>query len=248
MELAKLLKKEFEKRKKRNKSYSLRSFAAALKTDPTSLLRIMNGQRLPTLSTTRKLLTILGKSELLSSVQRELEQRKQSKSPHLKHQSFDSHIFESYFNTAHVVTLASLRLPNCALAKLKRNLLPAMRLSEDELEKIFADLELAGAIERNKSGIEVIYKNKSTVPLPLTSQKRRKIQKDFLAMAATAIDTVNIADRDNATLTVPIHKDDLEQAKQILQEARHKINLLSEKRKNNDMVYNVCTALYPVVS
>lgn len=248
MELANLLNKEFEKRKKKNRSYSLRSFAASLKMDPTSLLRIMNNKRLPTPSTARKILSILGKTEVIGSIEQDLVQRKKNRSRTHQHQPFDAHVFESYFDTAHVLTLASLRLHCHSLVKLKKLLLPKLGINEADFERVLTDLEKAGAIKRTKSNIDVIYKNTSTVPLPLTSQKRRAIQKDFLKMAVTAIDSVAISERDNATLTLPIHRDDLGKAKLILQEARNKINLLAEKRKNNDMIYNICTALYPVIS
>lgn len=248
MELARLLRKEFDKRKKKNRSYSLRSYAASLKMDPTSLLRIMNGKRLPTSSTVRKILSALDRYDLLTPIEKDLSALKKSKSLPLKDQAFDPQVFEALFDTAHVLTLASLRMHNISVAKLKKVLLPKLRLSESDLEKVLDDLQKAGAIKRFRSEIEVIYKNKSTVPLPFTTQKRREIQKQFLAMAASAIDTVPLSERDNATLSLPIHKDDIEKAKEILQEARNKINQLSEKRKKNDLLYNVCTALYPVVS
>lgn len=221
----------------------------SLKMDSTSLSRIMKGQRWPSEETAEKILLSLGYASKEASLilADHMALNSLAKKPGHFPVPFDNQIFETVFNSYHVLILEGLRLNSSNNRAKQKDLRMQLQLSEEQFKKIIEDLLAAGAIRREGSAIEVVYRNKSTVPLPFTTQKRRHIQKDFLRMATDAIDKVPFEGRDNATLTICLRRKDLEQAKQILKEARKKINSLSEKNQDHDIVYNLCTAIYPVI-
>ena len=247
MNIASVLNAELEKRKKKNPRYSLRSFAKSLHIDPTALLRIMQGERHPTSATLLKILKALGLEDKFSATDFPSASVVNKKRKSLLQDSFDEQAFEKVFESKHIYVLTALRLNGLSLTQIKNKLSKSCGIEEPEFKRILEDLKAIGAIKDTGHGIEVLYKNKSTVPLPFTSEKRKSLQKEFLKRGAESIDSVPFEERENATLTLSINKKDLEQVKRILKEARIKINKLSEKQRDLNAVYNVCMAVYPIV-
>lgn len=244
-----LLEQEFNARKSKNGYYSLRSFARHLKIDPTSLIRIMNGERMPSPKTARKVLESMGiENTQIDQFMKELDDYKPvRKSSRLLQNAFDHEVFDKVFASHHVLVLAALRLEDLAPEELQAKICLSLNISAARYAEIIEDLISAGALMKFKDRLRVVFKNKSTVPLPFTSEKRRALQQDFLKMASQAIDNVSFESRENATLTLSVSQGDLEKVKEILKDARAKINTLCERNNKRDAIYNVCTALYPVI-
>ncbi|WP_413288666.1 DUF4423 domain-containing protein [Bdellovibrio sp. HCB337] len=241
MSIAVIIKSEFEKRKTKNKRYSLRSFAKSLGMDPTSVSRIMREERFPSSTTCQKILRTLK----ISSVSVETSRAKRTS---LLQNAFEEKVFENLFHSKHIYLLTALRLNTLTSEQIREKFCRMFEINEEEYLCLVDDLKNAGALVEKGPDLEVVFKNKSTVPLPFTSVKRKSMQKEFLHRAADAIEKVSFEDRDNATLTLAFNKKDLPQVKRILQNARMKINRLSEKRRVRDAVYNVSTAVYPILS
>lgn len=248
-DLKSLLEQEFTTRKIKNTRYSLRSFARNLKIDPTSLLRIMNGERVPSPETARKILENIGMDpvEIDQIIEASDGLKPIRKNNRLLQNAFDHETFEKVFASQHVLVLAALRLEDLTPEELQEKICKKLVLTQEHYAEIVEDLVSVGALAKAGEKIKVVFKNKSTVPLPLTSQKRRAIQQEFLQMASQAIDDVPFDARENATLTLSVNRSDLDKVKEILKEARTKINTLCESNNKRDAIYNVCTALYPVI-
>lgn len=248
MKISKILNDELRLRKSKNKRYSMRSFARFLDMDSTALSRILNEDRLPNHKTSLKILKALNLLTPENSAHLKGKAKEsRTKSKTLLLDSFENETFESLFDFHHIYVLTSLRIKAISESHLLTLLHKSCGIDEVHYQKIITDLKAIGAVTGDRPKLKVVYKNKSTVPLPFTSQKRKKMQQDFLASASKAIEKIPLEERDNATLTVAINQQDLPKIIKILRDTHIKINRVSESRKVRDAVYNICFATYPVL-
>nr|BFD63737.1 hypothetical protein BdHM001_24180 [Bdellovibrio sp. HM001] len=249
MELADLLHVEFKRRQNKNPRYSLRAFAKSLDQDAGTLTRVMSGKRLVKQATALSVMTALNldqetQTQVLELLSKKRTQRKPRTS---SMQNIDTEVFENIFEKTNILILASLRLNKFRQKRNWKYLAHQLALPEEELQLRIGRLERIGAVSINETAVEVLAKNISTLPIPFTTEKRKTVQQEFLEDAKKAIDEVPFELRDNCTLTVPISSKDLLKIKQILQKARHRINVISEKKSNHEHIYNISMAVYPAV-
>lgn len=239
MTVKSFMQQQLKRRQEKNAKFSLRSFARLLETDPSSLSKILNGLRIPSEETVEKWVEKMKLTEDEASELRRLALHSNTFNP-LNHE-----FFESTYSWAHPILLEALKLPNA-----HRNLpklASFLNMSPEELNKTIEFLESHKILQKNQNAPGYTPTNLTTVHIPYTSELRRGLQKKYLEMAHNALENVPLEKRDNSTLTVAIHTDDLPAIKDIIREARHKINRLAEKRRNQlNAVYNFSSALYPV--
>lgn len=230
---------QLKKRQEKNPKFSLRSFARLLKTDPSSLSKILNGLRVPADETVAKWVECMKLSPEEALALRSSVSETNSFNP------MNAEFFESTYSWAHPILLEALKLPN-ATTKLPM-LADLFGMSLPELEQTIAYLHSHQILQKNSEDAGYTPSNLTTVQIPYTTELRRNLQKKYLEMAKTAIEEVPMEKRDNSTLTVAIHTDDIPAMKEIIREARLKIHRLAEKRKNQlNAVYNFSSALYPI--
>ena len=207
----------------------------------------MQEDRVPNSATCAKILNALGldQKNILENTLSPVAAKKRHKN--LLTDAFDDKQFESIFESKHIYFLSALRSTSCTLDQIKSKLSKSCGIGEAEFKKITKELLGIGAIKATATGFELVYRHKSTVPLPFTTEKRKSLQKEFLLKAIQAIDEIAFEERENTTLTLSLNKKDWLQAKRILKEARLKINRLSEKKQPAETVYNICMAAYPVI-
>lgn len=246
MDIATILNSEFTKRQQKNARYSLRAFAKSLNLDATALLRIMQEERIPTVATSLKILKALGIEQPTAAddIRKRIVAKKKQKN--LLQDSFDHKEFETLFELKHLYVLSALRSTQFTLSQIKAKLWKSCGISESDFNKIVTELQSIGAVRATENSFETVIKHKSTVPIPFTTDKRRKLQQEVLTKAIQAVDEIAFEERDNAFLILSLNKKDWPQVKRILKEARAKINKLSEKAKPTDTVYNICTGAFPV--
>ncbi len=248
MKISKILNDELRLRKSKNQRYSMRSFARFLGIDSTALSRILNEERLPSPRTSLKILKAMDlwtpdNTARLKANAKNLRSRHRD----LLMNSFENDLFETLFEAHHIYVLTSLCLNGLSKSRLISHLSKNCGISEVRFKQVTEDLKAIGAIIEEDRKLKVVYKNKSTIPLPFTSEKRKKLQQEFLALASEAIDNFSMEERDNSTLTVAISRQDLPKIRKVLRESHIKINRISESRKVRDAVYNICLAAYPVL-
>lgn len=250
MELATFLKTEMTKRQAKNPRYSLRAFAKSVDLDAGTLTRIMNGQRLVKPPTAISIMSHLDvTAEIQEEILTHLDSNRKTKgtSKTKKMEAIAPDTFEDIFETTNIHLLASFRIRKYANKRNWDLLAKNLQISTAELHHRIQSLEKVGAIQVKPATVEVIAKNISTLPIPFTTEKRKTVQKEFLEQAKRAIDEVPFELRDNCTLTIPISAKDLQKIKTILQKARTRINEISERKTNNEHLYNVSMAVYPVI-
>lgn len=239
MTVQKFMQSQLKKRQEKNPKFSLRSFARLLKTDPSSLSKILNGLRIPSDETVAKWVDCLKLSAEEADALKNAVAETHSFNP------LNAEFFESTYSWVHPILLEALKLPNTS-----RNLPMLAELfgmSIGEVEQTIAFLENHQILQKNTQGTGYTPSNLTTVQIPYTSDLRRNLQKKYLEMAQKALDEVPLEKRDNSTLTVAIHTDDIPAMKDIIREARLKIHRLAEKRKNQlNAVYNFSSAFYPI--
>lgn len=239
MTVQKFMQSQLKKRQEKNPKFSLRSFARLLKTDPSSLSKILNGLRIPSNETVEKWVDCLK----LSS--EETEALKSAVTETHSFNPLNADFFESTYSWVHPILLEALKLPNTS-----RNLPMLAELfgmSVEKIEQTISFLESHQILQKNLHGPGYTTSNLTTVQIPYTSDLRRNLQKKYLEMAQKALEEIPLEKRDNSTLTVAIHTDDIPAMKDIIREARLKIHRLAEKRKHQlNAVYNFSSALYPV--
>lgn len=239
MTVQKFMQTQLKKRQEKNPKFSLRSFARLLKTDPSSLSKILNGLRVPSEETIEKWV------ECLKLSPEEIVGLKNSVTATNSFNPLNADFFESTYSWVHPILLEALKLPNTA-----RNL-PMLAdlfgMSIENVEQTIAYLESHKVLQKDPNGPGYVPTNLTTVQIPYTTELRRNLQKKYLEMAQQALEQVPLEKRDNSTLTVAIHTDDIPAMKDIIREARLKIHRLAEKRKNQlNAVYNFSSALYPI--
>lgn len=230
---------QLKKRQEKNPKFSLRSFARLLKTDPSSLSKVLNGLRIPSEETVEKWVDCMKLSP------EETEQLKGVVHGANSFNPLSSDFFESTYSWVHPILLETLKLPNAT-----RNL-PALAdlfgMTEEQIKSTIEYLESHKILHKNADSGSYLPSNLTTVTIPYTTDLRRGLQKKYLEMAQKALEEVPMEKRDNSTLTVAIHTDDIPAIKDIIREARHRIHRLAEKRRNQlNAVYNFSSALYPV--
>lgn len=244
------LNEEFERRRQKNKRYSLRAFAHYLEVDPSNLSKILRGERVPSLQGAQLFLDKLAleateSSLVLSSItQTKTEAKMSLKTPFRPIQEE----LAKASQWMHFVLLEVLQI-----VKVNQTTLPkiaeAIGATLPEVEKSLQELTAANLTKTNAVGdYELVSKNNTTTNLPYTCDSLKAIQRVFLAMAANAIEKYPLDERENTTLTVAVSTDQIPEIKSLLKKTRQKINRLCEQKskKKQNAVYNLSMALYPV--
>lgn len=241
-ELSKILIREFEVKRQRNLKFSLRAFAKFLKTDASNLSKIIRGERIPSASFALELLQRLSidadeKSAVLKSlieIKSHLKEERKEKSKNLE----DKVVASCHW--LHLILLEISQLMTLTPKQLEK-ISRILNVSPYELQMAYDQLARWDLL--NEDGID----NYSTMCAPITAENLRAIQRQFLKMAAEAMETYDLSERENTTLTFSIPKAHIPEVKEILKKTRDRINRLSNVNKNQkSCIYNVSMALYPV--
>ncbi len=246
------IQEEFNRRRAKNSKFSLRSFANLLNTDASSLSKIMNGQRVPSMQTLEKWasklkLSLQQSQQLFALLAPDVAKKRKAK----KNFAFDairSDMLTSEYEWFYpfIIEANNLKFSNTNMKRLAEHL----GISETEIIRGRETLRAMGILKPHPSNSQKLLPSQSTtMEFKSTTQKLRSIQQKYLEMAIGAVDNVPIEKRENTTLTIALPKKDLQKIKDILKKARKRINSVAqEKTKQADTLYNVTMAIYPVFS
>ena|GEM_PF-3182262 len=238
MDIQTFLHHQYSLRKTYHPGFSVRAFARLLETDPSSLVKIMKGTRQPKPETLSRWLKTL-------HVEEEARPSRNKKFPHFK--EIDNQAFEAHYSTwAHPLLMESLRLKD--FGSRKKTVCKRLGMSEEQFDQILNAMLDVGFVRKDPRDGRYIAKSITTANITHTTETRKAIQKKYLSLAIEAIDKYSLEERDNVTLAVALGDDDLEKVKIILSKARQQIGKLSSRHKQKlTRVYNVATAVYPVI-
>lgn len=240
-----ILSKEFETRKSKNKNYSLRAFARLLELDPSSLSKILKGQRIPSLKAATKIsqkLALL--PEDFQLIQEWLEKNK-SEGELI---AIDLEKFRNEIDCYHLIMLEAFKLP--VYANSVENLRYDMKIDGKLFYGILRDLEEMKfiAYEPVLDKVQVLQSQNIVLRNLPASEKNRALEKGMLQLALQAVDSVPCESRDHATVTLAIPASKVPYFRDMIIQVWKRINLEAEREvKKADTVYNFTFTVYPAI-
>lgn len=232
--LIEMLKKEFETKRSKNKSYSLRAYANYLEMDPSNLSKIMRYDLVPRLVLRKRL------AEKLGFADKEL-----TKLVHDKHiHPYELETFKLISDWYHYAILELIQVPT---AKMSVNWLSkSLGLTKNTITEALKRMEKLDLI-RSENGVYINNTSfSSSITTTQTSKAHRDQQKQILEKAIVALEEVPLEFRSQSSMTMAIDRNKLDEAKELIKEFRRNLAVfLTESNQLND-VYNLTVSLYPV--
>ncbi len=249
-EISTLLQSELERRKQKNKLYSLRAYANQLQVEPSLLSKIIRQQITPKPKTLDKLIASLTihseEKDHLSKEFREfrdsnVKKYQQGKTDFYKIKSDQSWPFESW---TELVIFSTLGLAPVTGIK---ELVLRLDIKETTLKLKLNRLKSLGLIEQGPEGFSLKIKQVSDDIPSATNNLKKNIQKEFLNEAIRKMDSVGIDKRLNGTLTFALDPKLLPKVKKKIARFMTELNGFSMSESQSEMeIHNLTIALYPL--
>lgn len=236
-----LVQQEFVNRCRKNKNYSLRAYARSLGIAASPLSAMLRGKRPITAKMRQKLGAALGLS---------LEEIGRLSAATVSNNEYQQLTIDSYAVISdwyHYAILELLRVksfkPSMAyIAKTLGISATEAQIAVERLQRV-ALLEIGANGKWKDTSINGLATN---INGDLTSQASKQLQKQILEKGMESVDTLPLSVRNNTSLTVAIHPDDLPAAKERIKKFRRELCTFFEKNKNPTKVYHLGICLYPV--
>lgn len=235
-ELVNLLKKEYDKRKLKNTSYSLRSFARFLEVDQSVLSKVLTRQRNFSFTTWDKCLT---KLEVDPSIKDKI------------YQDWDKE------NAPEGVCDNNLQLLNswkcwAVIEFLKVNSFSSHKqiadnlgIQIDEVNEIVSYLIEQKFLSKEEGEYVLLRPDNQWFSKTNTSADRRQLQKQFLKISMDSIDVVPLDKRFHGSLTMAIDPRDLPKLNEQMEKVIRKLGKYANKGSAKE-VYQVTVSLFPL--
>lgn len=232
--LVEILKSEFEAKKAKNKSYSLRAYANYLQIDPSNLSKIMRYDLVPKLVLRKRLAEKLGfKNEDLHQLINKEE-----------FQTYDLETFKLISDWHHYAIMELLQIPTVKMSI--HWISNSLGLTKKKVIDAINRMEKLNLIKK-ENGFYVNNRNfTSSITSKTFSKSHRDQQKQLLEKAITALEEVPCDIRSQSSMTMAIDRKKLVEAKELIKEFRRNLAyFLTESNDLND-VYNLSISLYPL--
>lgn len=254
-----LLLEEFDRRQRRNASYSLRAFARDIGVSPAKLCQIFKGKS--GLSGQRATLVAdkLGfdgelKDYFIALVETSHARSKAAKlnaKARLKElaelKGFDEITLDSFGIISDWIHFAILELLEVdSFAPSSVNIAKRLGVSESSVEVAVSRLKKTGLLEVNEKNQWRQTKRDLETPTNIPSKAIRDYHSQILNRAEKSIAQDDIDIRDFGALTLAFRTDQLVEAKKMIKEFRREFNRRFGNRKNKDSVYCLSTQLFPL--
>ncbi|QLY26339.1 TIGR02147 family protein [Bdellovibrio sp. KM01] len=238
--MVEIIKTELLRRKRDNKSYSLRAFADFLEISPGRLSELLSGKRPLSKKMKVKIADRLGLSEmnqLLEAPAKNLTFSDRSDYHFLSNDAFA--VLADWYHFA-ILSLAD----TCDFQADPKWIAKRLGISVLEAMEALSRLRKVGAIKLN--GRKLIKTNKSVrAGNGLDSQALRISHRQSIEQAMISLNETPLDLRDITSITMAIDLKKLPMAKKIIQEFRHKMADVMETG-NQTEVYNLNIQLVPV--
>ncbi len=237
---------EFERRRGKNRYYSMRAFARDVGVSPALLSLIFRGRRMPSLPTAEKIFERIKlpqsqRGYYLSLLSQQLKQN-DSHSLVEPREVMDSTTFEMIGTWIHFAVLSLANVEGC------RNdpswIANRLGISVEQATTAMEELLSLDKIEIVGDSFSAKGANVDT-GTHSTSVKQRQLMRDFLNMATNSLERDPLIERCFRTLTCALGPERLEPARQLIEEFldRFETKLCHQKGKR---VYTLGVYLFPV--
>jgi plasmid maintenance system antidote protein VapI/DNA-binding transcriptional ArsR family regulator len=245
-----ILQDELTSRCAKNPNYSLRSFAKFLEISPSALSAIINGKR----PLTDKMKERLG---LRLGVKPQDLQKLYSR-PHGNSKNINSEGLADTFQQITIDTFAIISEPyHYAILELLKTedyvqdapwIARRLQITPSEVNFALERLERVGLLEKDEDGIYFDTTKGFSTDLRegLTSQAHRRFQQRSLEKAIESVQTVNVEDRDNTSITMAIRHEDISKARQMIKNFRRRFCTEMESVPGLNEVYQLTVAFTPL--
>ena len=243
------LQKEFIKRCQKNPKYSLRAFAKQLNISHATLSHVLRGKRPLTAH------TILYLAQGLELKPRELaqfhiprERTSRKIIEKLKFSPIDIDTFEVVSDWYHDAILE--------LTKIKqfkgdpRWIAKVLGVSTREARTAVKRLQRLNLLKINNDGTWVDESTfNTTIKSTFTTTALRKYQRQVLEKACRALEEIPFEKRDQSSVTLPLHVQDLPKARRMIKDFRRKLcSNLKREDVPPEQVYQLSVSFYPVTN
>ncbi|MDH4466424.1 MAG: TIGR02147 family protein [Bacteriovoracaceae bacterium] len=238
------LQEELLMRNKSNSSYSLRAFAKLLQVSPSALSAMLRGKRSITKKSAEKMGLKLGMGlDVIKSLQID---DKGSKTLRYDQLSLDTFALISDWYHYAILELIRVRPFKSDAAWIAKKI----GITKTEVNIAIERLVRIDLLEIDDEGQwhDISGGLTTNISEGLTSAASRNLQKQILEMAIQSIDTDDLSKRDNTSLTIAIHSDDLVEVKQRIKNFRRSLLEFLERpgTQSPNEVYHVSFALNPI--
>ncbi len=237
-----LLIKEFDRKRKRNPSYSLRAYSKYLEIDPSNLSKIIKGSKVPGGKLASRLCQKLGinyqELESLTALQ-------------IKDENYSEYAIDQFTIISdwyHYAILELIKIDGYQIYSMRSQIAGVLEITYEELEASLARLSkleyISIDIEKN---IIVNTENKSSSIISVsTSEAHRNGQKQILEKAIDALDSTPIEMRSQSSMTMAIDKNKISEAKNLIKNFRRELASYLSNSDDLNEVYHLSISLYPV--
>lgn len=239
------LQQELVERCRKNPQYSLRAFAKSLGVVPSALSDMLNGRRTITAASIEKIGLALNLSL------KEVERFKQSQGTsdeerfNLKFQQITMDSFAVISDWYHYAILELMKVDGFISSSAWIS--KALGISRSEANTAIERLVRLGLIEVRDDGswADVSAGFSTNIEPGLTSSANRKLQKQILENAISAIDEGPLELRNNTSMTMAVNPEDIPEAVKKITSFRRGLCKFLERNGRPTEVYQLAIALYP---
>lgn len=238
-----LLQNELLRRCQKNPGYSLRSFARALQISPSSLSRILKGERTLAPKSRAKIATRLGLDPAEVS---ELAPGTLARGEVLQFQALGADAFAAISDWYHYAILELTHIQG--FRSEPRWVAKRLGITVSEVNAAVERLVRLGMLKVSEGQWIHDSGNHTNVTADQRAAGFRKLQRQILEQALKALDETPIERRDQGSMTMAINTKRLPEAIEMLTRFRREMCALLEQDVQRDDVYQLSVSLFPINS
>ncbi len=237
-----ILKAEFESRRARNASYSLRAFSRQLAISPAQLSQLISGRRPLTRKTATKIAERLSyspreRTQLLESTIPELRQELLETPEEIREEEF--RVIADWYHFA-ILSLAEVRRHKAD----PRWIASRLGISVPEAAGALRRLRTLRFIDIAEGKIKPLSKTVRTSS-DIPSSAIRQYHQQTLDKAKQKLEEVSVHDREFSTITTAISRKNIPKAKEMITKFKREVSALLENGEKT-AVYTLAVQLFPV--
>jgi len=239
--LVEILKKEFQRKKNRNKSYSLRSYARDLKMDPSNLSKMLNYQIEIGSKLREKIGQKLGFDQ--EAIESWLRPATYVKTIDKNYTSHELEVFQVVAEWQHYAILEYFKLSDASHKP--SDIAARLGLKVATVNESLRRLLEVGLLKKNEKGFLLMDESSSSVLTTETSKAHREQQHQILEGAIEALEKTPVDFRSQSSMTMAIDSKKIPEAKELIKNFRRDIGRLLSSSSNLDKIYQLSISLYP---
>jgi uncharacterized protein (TIGR02147 family) len=246
------LRQELVDRCKKNPRYSLRTFAAQLGLDASTLSKVLNGKR----PIGKKTMLSLGSKIGLSAAEltQSLQMRELAKNggatvdPGFEFQALAMDQFTVISEWYHFAILELMQVEGFRTDR--KWIAKALGLNQLTVDLALERLARVGMLEVLPNGKwkDISAKHTTAISPDMTTSAQRRLQEQFLEKAIEALNRVPIRERDHTSMTMAADRSRLPEARERIKRFRRSLARFLSEGEKLDEVLNLNIALFPLTN